>query len=68
MRVGPRKFANLVLGWCLTQIPPDKREEWMYQLEAPLPGSEGRVNQTELQRDAEAFMSAQKIQAIESQV
>ena len=66
MRQGPRKFLNLVLAWCLERIPDEKREEWLFQLEAPLPGSVARVSDTELQRDAEAFMSAQQVQALES--
>jgi hypothetical protein len=31
---------NLVYGWCVKYMDPEKREEWQAMLEAPLPGQE----------------------------
>jgi hypothetical protein len=39
-------------------MDPEKREEWEFMLDAPLPGHEHRVSQTELDRDAQAFLTA----------
>lgn len=31
---------NLVEGWCLAHIDPERREEWHMMLTDPLPGQE----------------------------
>lgn len=36
----PYRFMNLIYGWCVERIDPEKREEWDAMLTDPLPGRE----------------------------
>jgi hypothetical protein len=46
---------NLVHGWCIERIEPDKREEWHAMLTEPLPGQvEQRAEPTPFQAEDEA--------------
>jgi len=48
-----------VWTWCLERVPDDKREEWIKQMNDPLPGSKSRgPTEAELQADADTFMAA----------
>jgi hypothetical protein len=40
------------------RIPPDKMEEWLYMLEAPLPGRENKPTPIDREREGEDFMAA----------
>lgn len=37
IRYPPHRFMNLVYGWCVQRIDPEKREEWESMLADPLP-------------------------------
>lgn len=49
---------NLVYGWCIAHIEPDKRVEWEAMLTEPLPGQE-KAPPTPFQAEdeADAFMA-----------
>jgi hypothetical protein len=49
---------NLVFGWCVAHIEPEKREQWEIMLSDPLPGQE-KAPPTPFQAEDEAadFMS-----------
>lgn len=57
-----RKFCSLVLGWCQKHIDPEKWDEWMFQMDAPLPGEKptAKATDAELEADREAFLAAQR--------
>jgi len=44
---------NLVYGWCIDHIDPEKREEWDIMLHDPLPGRE-KAEPTPFQVEQEA--------------
>lgn len=49
----------MVFAWCVGLIHPDKREEWLYQLEAPLPWEDAKKaapSETDLQKESDMFM------------
>lgn len=57
MSIGPRKMLSLVYGFCLKRIAPEKIEQWIFELEAPLPGGKVRTD-TSPDEDAALFLAA----------
>lgn len=52
-----------MMAWCLARIPEDKREEWDYEMNAPLPGESPKVpSRADTEADGEAFMNFMKQQ------
>lgn len=49
----PHRFMNLIYGWCVERVQPEKREEWEMMLETPLPGLE-KAEPTPFQAEDEA--------------
>jgi hypothetical protein len=58
IRLRAYRFLNFIYAWCLDHVEPDKREEWIYMLNQPLPGRETKPTESELEADAESFMAA----------
>lgn len=57
---------NLVYAWCVTNIEPEKREQWEMMLTEPLPGQvEVKAAPTPLQAEDEGadFMAAMAMHA-----
>jgi hypothetical protein len=49
---------NLVYGWCVERIDPEKREEWDVMLTDPLPGREKAAPAPfQVEQEAESFMA-----------
>jgi len=48
----PYRFMNLVWGWCVERLPDDKREGWLIEMQAPLPGRE-KAAPTQIQAESE---------------
>lgn len=47
----------------MERIPTDKKEEWLYQLDSPLPGQEKKTpSRAEVEADGEAFLALMKQQ------
>lgn len=52
------RFLNFVFAWCVERVQPDKMEEWMFNLDAPLPGDEKKApSQEDLAADGQAFLA-----------
>lgn len=51
LRLPTHQFLNYVYAWCLTQIDPEKREEWIRDLNEPFPGQEPTPQQVEREMD-----------------
>lgn len=62
IRLPPHRFLNAVYTWVLGRIAPDKHEQWLAQLNAPLPGAEVKAP-TEAQIEAEGadFMATMQM-------
>lgn len=60
LSVGSRKFLNLVFAWCLTRIQPEQREEWIRDLEAPLPG-QVQASPAQVEQEGMDFMAAMQM-------
>lgn len=56
LRLPAVRFCNAVYTWCLHRIEDDKREQWEYMLNAPLPGQEERVTENVAEVEGAAFM------------
>jgi hypothetical protein len=50
------RFLNCVYTWCLARIQPEKVEQWLYQLEQPIPGREDKASDAQLESEGDAFM------------
>lgn len=61
LRFPPAKFLNAVYVWCLERIEPEKLEQWLFQLSAPLPGEEDKVSETTQEVEGDAFMNAMSL-------
>jgi hypothetical protein len=59
IRLPPHRFLNLVFAWCVRRFhKQEDLEQWMFQLEQPLPGDEKKKpSQTDLQAESDSFMS-----------
>lgn len=56
MLVPPRKFLSVVYAWAVERIPGEKREQWEFDLDAPLPGREAKEpSEEDLQREFDDF-------------
>jgi hypothetical protein len=55
-----RRFLNVVYMWCVERTPPDKLEQWKFELNAPLPSKAKRTktDETDREADMELFMAA----------
>jgi hypothetical protein len=55
---------NLVYGWCVERVNPDKREEWDSLLTAALPGQEkARPTEQQAADEGSAFMATMAMHA-----
>ena len=52
-----RRFFNYLYFWLMSHIPHDQAEDVEFKLNAPAPGSRGRLSDLERERDAESFMA-----------
>lgn len=58
IRLPPHRFCNAVYAWCVQHMTPEKREEWDFMLNAPLPGHEQAApTETVIEAEGEAFMA-----------
>lgn len=58
LRARPDLYLNCVFTWCLERIDPEKREEWIAMLEAPLPGDEKMAPTPEtIEEEGASFMA-----------
>lgn len=54
----PQKLLNIVRWWGLERIEPDKREQWEFDLDSPLPWETDREPSPEqLEREGQDFMN-----------
>lgn len=51
------RFLNLVYAWCVAHIDPEKREDWEYQMNAPIPGRETQVSEATAEVEGEGFLA-----------
>ncbi len=51
------RFCNLVYGWAIQRIEPEKREEWDYMLTAPFPGETEVVSEFRDEDEGASFMA-----------
>jgi hypothetical protein len=60
MRLPTYRFLNCIWTWCVDRVPSDKREDWITQMNEPLPGRKVKraPTQAELDADADTFMIA----------
>lgn len=42
MKLPIDRFLNFTWQWCMERLTEEKREEWIMQMEMPLPGSEAK--------------------------
>lgn len=56
LRLPTHRFFNAVQAWCLGRIDPEKREEWLMQLDAPL-NPDAPPTEAQLEAEGQAFMS-----------
>lgn len=55
----PSRFCGLVYGWCVRNMDPERREQFDYNLAAPLPGFEkAPVTDHIAEVEGQAFMAA----------
>lgn len=55
----PWRFCGLVYGWCVRNMEDERREQFDYNLAAPLPGREkARPVDTVAEIEGQAFMAA----------
>jgi hypothetical protein len=52
----PHRFLTLVLGWLKEVVAPDRWDQFVYELSAPIPGMKATENVIEMEGDT--FMSA----------
>jgi hypothetical protein len=52
------RFLNFIYAWSLNRIEPDRREEWIHMLNAPLSGSESEPSEYEVEAEGDMFMAA----------
>ncbi len=59
IRQRPHRFCGLVYGWCVSGMNAERREQFDYQLSAPLPGREKAApNEVVAEVEGQAFMAA----------
>lgn len=51
------RFLNCVFTWALNRVPPDKVEQFMFELEKPIPGRERVVSQDQIEEEGQLFMA-----------
>jgi len=67
MRLRPSRFCTLVMAWCRKgfrykgEDGTMEMEQWMAQMDRPLPGS--NIDDGDIEADGEAFMAALNGQA-----
>lgn len=52
------RFLNFVYGWVMDRVPHDQREQFLYELHAPLPGREGEMSDAGIEVEGQQFMDA----------
>lgn len=58
MALRPQKFINVIYAWAVPRIDPEKREQWEYDLDAPLPWAVNQEPSAEqAEREGQDFMS-----------
>jgi len=57
MRLPAYRFLNCVYAWCLQHIHPEKVEEWLFNLNQPLPGHEEEVSDAMAEQEGADFMA-----------
>lgn len=60
MGLEPHRLCNLIFGWARTLIPPDKWEMFEMELTSPLPGTEAKPSETEIEEEGQLFLTAMK--------
>jgi hypothetical protein len=59
IRETPYRFCGLVYGWCVKHMDEERREQFDYDLSAPLPGREKAAPaQAVAEIEGQAFMAA----------
>lgn len=59
IKLPTHRFLNFVYAWAVAHIPPDKIEDFLFQLTAPLPGREkAKPTPSDADEDARLFMAA----------
>lgn len=56
IRFPAHRFLNCVWAWCLARVPGDKVEEWIIEMNAPLPGQKREVSEVEAEIEGRGFM------------
>lgn len=56
------RFLNYIWNWAAQHVPQDKFEMWVMEMEAPIPGMERQVSQTDLEAEGDSFMAAMALQ------
>ena len=61
LRLPCHRFLNYVWTWCLLRIPGDKMEQFVHEMNAPLPGSRGsgkpQASQAQLDEEGQDFLN-----------
>lgn len=59
MTLRPQKFLNVIYRWALQRIDPEKREQWEFDLDAPLPWEKAdrAPTQEQLEREGQDFLN-----------
>jgi len=58
MQLPVDRFLNAIYVWCLNRVEPEKVDQWINQLNMPLPGRVEQVNVEAEMDDFAAFASA----------
>jgi hypothetical protein len=62
IRLPPHRFLNAVYAWVIARIDPQKVEEWLAQLQAPLPGAEKKKpTQAQIEAEGADFMATMQM-------
>lgn len=54
----PHRFCNLIYGWAKALTPPDKWDQFEFELAAPIPGRETTPSETEIEEEGRLFLNA----------
>jgi hypothetical protein len=58
LRLPIQRFLNIVYTWAVKRIDPEKREQWEFDLDAPLPWSANQEpSQEQLDREGMDFLN-----------
>lgn len=56
MKLPIDRYLNFAWQWCMDRLDPEKREEWIMQMETPLPGATTKEpTEAQLEREFEGW-------------